>query len=361
MPNPDSAAARMERSWETEDTEVSGLDNIYLRDQLEKRRTKLNEALVDPAVAATPTAPLVALLGEVDSALQRMDAGTYGICTECHDTVESDRLLADPLVTLCLDHLSNDEQRALERDLELAARVQRGLLPASDLTHGEWRVHYLYKPAGMVSGDYCDLIPPANEAGDLVFLLGDVAGKGVAASLLMTHLHAMFRSLAGVGLPLDKLLETANSVFCRSTIAGQYATLICGRATRSGEIEIGSAGHLAALMVGQDGVQQVNSTGVPLGMFGTSRYAIQTVKMNPGDNLLLFTDGISEAVNTSGVEYGTRRVAEFARGWHGRVPREFAAACLRDVQAHAQGAKQFDDQTLMVVHRAGPAVTSLRN
>ncbi len=189
--------------------------------------------LAEPAAAATPTAPLVALLGEVDSALQRMDEGTYGICTECHDTVESDRLLADPLVTLCLDHLTNDEQRALERDLELAARVQRGLLPASDLTHGDWRVHYLYKPAGMVSGDYCDLIPPANEAGDLVFLLGDVAGKGVAASLLMTHLHAMFRSLAGLGLPLDKLLETANSVFCRSTIAGQYATLICGRATRT--------------------------------------------------------------------------------------------------------------------------------
>jgi phosphoserine phosphatase RsbU/P len=360
MPNPDSAAIRMARSLETEDTEVNGLDSIYIREQLEKRKTKLNAALAEPA-PASPTAPLVALLDAVDSALQRMDEGTFGICTECHDTVESERLLTDPLVTLCLDHLTNDEQRALERDLELAARVQRGLLPASDLAHGDWRVHYLYKPAGMVSGDYCDLIPPANEAGDLVFLLGDVAGKGVAASLLMTHLHAMFRSLAGLGLPLDKLLETANSVFCRSTIAGQYATLICGRATRTGEIEIGSAGHLAALVVAKDGVQQVNSTGVPLGMFGTSRYTIQNVRMSPGDSLLLYTDGISEAVNTSGIEYGTQRLSNFAGGYHGKAPREVAAACLRDVQRHAQGAKQFDDQTLMVIHRAGLAGTSLHN
>src|SRR6202041_2280510 len=242
MTDSDSTAARVERSSEPEANEVS---DVYIREQLEKRRQELSAAVS----SATPTAPaayLMNLLSDVDSALQRLDDGTYGICTECHDSVEKDRLLADPLVRLCLDHLTSDEQRALERDLELAARVQRGLLPRTDLRHGDWRVHYQYKPAGMVSGDYCDLIPPPAEDGELVFLLGDVAGKGVAASLLMTHLHAMFRSLAGVDLALDKLLEMDNSVFCQSTIAGQYATLICGRAGQRGEIEIGRAGHLAA-------------------------------------------------------------------------------------------------------------------
>src|SRR6204780_4022803 len=215
---------------------------------------------------------------DVEAALHRMDDGTYGICDECHDSVEKDRLLADPLVRLCLDHLTSDEQRALERDLELASRVQRGLLPRTDLRHGDWLVHYQYKPAGMVSGVYCDLIPPAAADGELVFLLGDVAGKGVAASLLMTHLHAMFRSLAGVDLALDKLLEVANSVFCQSTIAGQYATLICGRAGQRGEIEIGSAGHLAALLIAKDGVGRVFPTGAPLGIFPPSRYTVQRVR-----------------------------------------------------------------------------------
>ena len=239
MPETDSAAVRMPQSSDAEAKEMSAVSDPYIREQLEKRRKELSAALAAP-VAAAPAASLIELLGEVDSALHRMDDGTYGICTECHDSVEKDRLLADPLVRLCLDHLTSDEQRALERDLELASRVQRGLLPRTDLRHGDWRVHYQYKPAGMVSGDYCDLIPPPAENGELVFLLGDVAGKGVAASLLMTHLHAMFRSLAGVGLTLDKLLEVANSVFCQSTIAGQYATLICGRAGQRGEIEIGS-------------------------------------------------------------------------------------------------------------------------
>jgi sigma-B regulation protein RsbU (phosphoserine phosphatase) len=360
MPNGDGAAARLARSLENDGTEMSEVSGGYIREQLEKRRDELN-AVLSSSAPAVSAASLLQLLSEVDSALRRMDDGTYGICAECHESVEQDRILADPLVRLCLDHLTSDEQRALERDLELAARVQRGLLPQTDVRHGDWSVHYQYKPAGMVSGDYCDLISPISGEGALVFLLGDVAGKGVAASLLMTHLHAMFRSLAGVGMPLDKLLEMANSVFCRSTIAGQYATLICGRAGQSGEIEIGSAGHLAALVIGRDGVRQVGSTGVPLGMFGTSRYAIQSVRMERGDSLLLYTDGISEAVNASGVEYGAARLSNIASKKHGCVPQELAAACMRDVHHYSGGAKQVDDQTLMVIHRAEPQGISRSN
>jgi sigma-B regulation protein RsbU (phosphoserine phosphatase) len=357
MMDSDSTAARVARSSEPEANEVS---DVYIREQLEKRRQELSAA-VSSATSTVPAAYLMNLLSDVDSALQRLDDGTYGICTECHDSVEKERLLADPLVRLCLDHLTSDEQRALERDLELASSVQRGLLPQPDIQHGDWRVHYQYKPAGMVSGDYCDLIRSANGEGGLVFLLGDVSGKGVAASLLMTHLHAMFRSLTEVGLPLDRLLEMANSVFCRSTTAGQYATLICGRAGREGEIEIGSAGHLAALVIGKDGVRQVNSTGVPLGMFATSRYTIQNVCLERGDSLLLYTDGISEAVNSTGVEYGAARLSNIASEKHGHVPRELAAACMNDVQTYSDGTKQRDDQTLMVVHRAHSVEISLDN
>ena len=360
MAETDSAAVSMARSSDVEAKEMSAVSDPYIREQLEKRRKELNAVIASPDAAAS-AASLLALLGEVDSALHRMDDGTYGICDECHDSVEKDRLLADPLVRLCLDHLTSDEQRALERDLELASRVQRGLLPRTDLRHGDWLVHYQYKPAGMVSGDYCDLIPPAAADGELVFLLGDVAGKGVAASLLMTHLHAMFRSLAGVDLTLDKLLEMANSVFCQSTIAGQYATLVCGRAGRHGEIEIGSAGHLAGLLVSKDGVKQVCSTGVPLGMFGTSRYTIDRLQMEPGDSLLLYTDGISEASNTSGTEYGVSRLSNVAAERHGWLPQELAAACMKDVQSFSAGRKQADDQTLMVVHRADPVQISLND
>ncbi len=349
----DSAAAQNATISQPETRTVPGVTDPYLREQLEKRRAVLKTAISSvPTVEAPGGARLVELLQEVDSAVKRMDEGTYGICDACHDTVEKERLIADPLVRLCLDHLTSDEQRALERDLELASQVQRGLLPQTDTRFGDWRIHYQYRPAGIVSGDYCDLIPPANEDGKLIFLLGDVAGKGVAASLLMTHLNAMFRSLARIGLELDKLLEVANRLFCESTIAGQYATLVCGRTSKTGEIEIGSAGHPPALLVSQNGVKQIGSTGLPLGMFSTSRYTVHRIRMEPGDSLLLFTDGISEARNLSGNEYGIGGLSLAAGGRHGSPSKELVSACLKDIERYSFGTRQADDQTLMAVQKA---------
>lgn len=349
----DSPATQNPKVSQSESRTVPGVTDPYLREQLEKRRAVLKTAISSvPAVEAQRGTRLVELLQEVDSAVQRMDEGTYGICDVCQDTVERERLIADPLVRLCLDHLTSDEQRALERDLELASQVQRGLLPQSDTRFGDWRIHYEYRPAGIVSGDYCDLILPARGDGSLIFLLGDVAGKGVAASLLMTHLNAMFRSLARVDIELGKLLEIVNRLFCESTIAGQYATLICGRINKPGEIEIGSAGHSPALLVSQSGVTQIDATGLPLGMFSTSSYAVRRIRMEPLDTLLLFTDGISEARNPSGREYGISGLSLAAGGRHGWPSKELVSACLKDIDQYSSGARQADDQTLMAVHRA---------
>src|SRR5208283_1849594 len=95
----------------------------------------------------------------------------------CHESVDKDLLLADPLVRLCLDHLSADQRRALEQDLELAGQLQRGLLPETDLRFGGWSVCYHYRPLGLVSGDYCDLVVRENGSTNLFFALGDVSGK----------------------------------------------------------------------------------------------------------------------------------------------------------------------------------------
>lgn len=330
----------------------------YLREQLEKRREELTAAMASPVMDAD-IGPFRTLLTEVDSALQRMDQGTYGICDSCHDPIEKDRLIADPLVRLCLDHLSEEGRRSLERDLELAAKIQRGLLPPKDAHYRDWRVQYHYNPAGMVSGDYCDLIFPSSSDDKLIFLVGDVAGKGVAASLLMTHLHAMFRSLSSVVCELDKLLEVANRVFCESTIAGQYATLVCGRAGARGEVELASAGHFPALLVAKNGVKQISATGLPLGMFATSHYPIQRIHVDAGDSLLLYTDGISEANNTAGNEYGIEGIVRVAGERYGWTPQDLLGACLRDVDKFSSGAKAKDDQTLMVIQRSDSAATAL--
>ncbi len=327
---------------------MAAVGDQFLRTQLELRRQKLEEAIS----GAPKDAPLMHLLEQVDAALERMDQGTFGICEECHEAIEQERLIADPLVRFCLDHLKPDQRRALEQDLELASRIQRALLPRPGLRLDGWEVHYHYEPLGMVSGDYCDVIAPENARGEFVFLVGDVAGKGVAAALLMTHLHAMFRSLATVGLPLDQMLALANRVFCESTMAGQYATLICGRAGREGAIEIASAGHLPALVACRGGITKLESTAVPLGMFCAGEYPVQKTKLEPGETLFLYTDGLSETRDSAGAEYGIARLAEFLAQRRTLAPDALLAACRNEIAAFSSGARRADDLTVMAIRRA---------
>ena len=328
---------------------MPAVTDSYIREQLEKRRERLTTAIA----SAPPEAPATRfreLLAEVDAAMERMDAGTYGICEVCNDTVEPDRLIEDPLVRFCLDHLSGEERRALEGDLDLAATIQRGLLPPSSVRSHDWQIGYEYRAARVVSGDYCDIIEPEGDNG-LIFLVGDVSGKGVAAALLMSYLRAVFRSLLSAGRDIDNLLEAANRLFCESTMAGQFATLICGRAVGGGEVEIVSAGHCPALIISGQGIRQVGATGLPLGMFATSRYTVERTSLEPGDSLLIYTDGISEARDAKGDDYGVDGISRFAHEWRAHMPRELAANCLKEVQGFSSGAPQADDQTVMVVRR----------
>jgi len=234
-------------------------DLHLLRDQLVLRREKLAAA-----AARSQTANLVQLLEQVDQALDRVEHGSFGVCDVCHDTVEADRLFSDPLARVCLDCLPPDQQRALEKDLELAARIQSGLLPPQDFSAAGWKTAYHYDAAGQVSGDYCDVLAHGR---DLYFMLGDVSGKGVAASMLMANLHAMFRALIPTGLPLEELVGRANRIFSGSTLPMQYATLIVGKAKECGEVEICNGGHPAALHVSQGGVRAIEASGLPVGLF----------------------------------------------------------------------------------------------
>jgi sigma-B regulation protein RsbU (phosphoserine phosphatase) len=319
----------------------------FIGTQLRGRRERLETAIAEFGA----TAQLIHLLQDVDAALERMNNGTYGLCDACHLPIEEERLMADPLIRLCIEHLTSDQQRALEQDLALAARIQNTLLPKRDVTFGDWEIHYRYEPAGPVSGDYCDLLNVGSDRGDLYFLLGDVAGKGVAASMLMAHLHAIFRSLVGVGLPTHQLAERANRVFSESTMATHYATLICGRAGRGGEVEICNAGHCLPLWVGKDQVRSIESTGLPLGMFSTTEYTAEKMQLTKGESLFLFTDGLIEARDASNVEYGGNRLASTVGKHHALPAQGLADACLQDLSAFLAGAPKTDDLTIMVIRR----------
>lgn len=319
--------------------------DAFFRDELLDRRQRLETAL--PRVRDPE--PLRLLLREVDSALERIEKGAYGLCDTCHEPVESERLLADPLVRYCLDHLTRDQQRALQQDLDLTSRIQGELLPDRRLDCAGWEAAYHYEPLGPVSGDYCDLI--RLEDGAAFVVVGDVSGKGVAASMLMAHLHATIRSLVGLGLSGQELVERANRLFCESVGAGRYATLVCARARPSGEVELCNAGHCPPLLVGPGGARGLPADGVPVGLFSSARYSTTPLRLAPGETLLLYTDGVTEARDRSDGEYGVDRLGQAAaRGRAGTAP-ELLRACLEDLAAFRAGAPRQDDVTLLALRR----------
>ncbi|MBC7909648.1 MAG: SpoIIE family protein phosphatase [Pyrinomonadaceae bacterium] len=318
-----------------------------LREQLLERREKLQIARAD----VDENAELLRLLGEVDAALGRMDDGTYGLCDVCHDPIESDRLLADPLVRFCLGDLTPAQQTALQDDLDLAAHIQRGLLPESHFRVDGWEACFHYEAVGPVSGDYCDLIK--GEDGSLYFVFGDVSGKGVAASMLMAHLHAMFHTLVSVGMPLKTMVERASRVFCESTLPTHFATLVCGRADTSGEVEICNAGHLPPLLIQKGDVKRIESNGLPVGIFCDETFSASKLHLEHGDTLFLYTDGLSETLDGDGAEYGMERLTNLVSQSHTHPPQGMVKACLADLSAFRAGTPKPDDLTMMAIRWNG--------
>lgn len=317
-----------------------------MRGQLLERRHRLEAATAE----ADDAAQFQRLLEEVDAALARMDEATYGLCEVCHDPVEADRLLADPLVCVCLGCLSPRQRRALEEDLELAAQIQAGLLPCREFRHDGWQVSYHYEAASLVSGDYCDFVTA--EDGSLYFMLGDVAGKGVAASLLMSQLHAMFRVLTPLGLPVNQLVERASRLFCESTLPTHYATLVVGRADAAGEVEICNAGHLPPILMRDGRARLIEATGLPVGIFCNEQFTSEKFRAEAGDTLFLFTDGLSESRDPEAAEYGSDRLRSLLCRNHSLAPADLIGACLRDLAEFSAGAPKHDDLTVLALRRS---------
>ncbi|RJP82824.1 MAG: hypothetical protein C4524_00170 [Candidatus Zixiibacteriota bacterium] len=321
--------------------------DLFYREQLMQRRRNLEAA----ASEFKQTVRLMRLMQEVDTALRRLDECSFGVCELCHDPIEEERLVADPLVTVCLDHMTPEQHRQLEDDLDLAHHIQGQFIPKGPITADGWEARFHYEPAGVVSGDYLDLLSPAGPDGDLYFLLGDVAGKGVAASMLMAHLHALFRSLIWMHEPVGEMMERANRIFAESTLASQYATLALVKASGDGGLEICNAGHCPPLLLQGDEVHAVEATGLPLGMFSEGSYETRSARIEPGDGVLLYTDGITEAMDGSGAEYGAERLAQLAAEGRNIPLEELVLTCVQDVQTFTQGKPRTDDRTLMAIRR----------
>lgn len=316
------------------------------RGQLVDRRRQIASALERLGEAGD----LMRLLQEIDDALGRLDMGRYGECIVCHEEVDERHLQAHPALQYCLCDLKPEQISALESDLDLAGRIQWSLLPEQDLLCAGWRSHFRYQPAGHVSGDMCDLIVCPGDSEELYFLIGDVTGKGVAASLFMSHIDAIFRSLIEPAIPVDRLVTRANELLTKRSIVSRYATLVCGRAVDDGTVEICNAGHCPPVVLGPGRIVAVEATGLPVGMFGATPFTSSRVALEPGETLFLYTDGLSEAQDRSANEYGASKMLEVLQAHAAAEPGEIAEAVLRDSYRFGGGPWR-DDLTLLILRR----------
>jgi sigma-B regulation protein RsbU (phosphoserine phosphatase) len=244
--------------------------------------------------------------------------------------------------------IADQDSVQLRQELELAAQVQRSLLPAKQCCFEGWKTELYFQPMGFVSGDYVDLIPAAD--GGFHFVLGDVSGKGVAASLLMSHLHATLRTLLATELPLEQVLTKASAMFCEVSLPAQFATIIVGAARPNGEVLICNAGHPPALLASESSTRKIVSQSMPVGMFCEQAFTSERLSVEEGGLLLLYSDGITESEKGAGEEYGETRLLDQLRHHRSQGPTGVVHSVIADVDAFTAGVRR-DDRAILALFR----------
>jgi len=326
--------------------------NQSLFAQLDTRRIALQRA-IDELGAAND---LVRLLADVDHAIERLGTEKFGKCIVCDGAMDDPEMLEQPTRRYCLCELNREQQAALQRDLDLAWEIQASLLPQQDLNFAGWQTHYRYLPAGPVSGDYCDLVAHESQGGWLYFLVGDVSGKGVAASYLMAHVSALVRRTLDEAVTVSRLVEIVNRHLSQRSPESHFVTLVAGRAHRSGRVEICNAGHCPPIVVRSNDSFTVKSNGLPVGIDGQSGYPTTVVQLGPWESILLYTDGVSEAMTGLEQMFGSGGIRKSAFTQRDMPPSRLVAHCLDDLRKFQSSESLHDDVTILALQRAADGV-----
>jgi len=243
------------------------------------------------------------------------------------------------------------ERRRLEKEVALARRIQSALLPAEMPTVAGLDIFGTNAPSRGVSGDYYQLLQHEDDA--LAILIADVSGKGIAASLLTSYVDALCLAYISEGHGPREVFSRVSPQMNAKTPADKFATaLLAYLDTGTGKLRYCSAGHDPALVVRASGeTEWLDPTGMPLGLMPSAEYTAGEAQLGTGDALVLYTDGIAEAINPAEEEYGRKRLADVCVENRTESAADLAAAIERDVEAHAQGQPYHDDRTLVVVKR----------
>jgi sigma-B regulation protein RsbU (phosphoserine phosphatase) len=238
----------------------------------------------------------------------------------------------------------------IDEELRTAYVIQKRLLPASLPVIDGYTFAASNRPAKSVSGDYYDVV--VRPDGRIYFVIADVSGKGITAALVMSSVAMAFNIFTRTDPTPADLLRELNATLAPKTAPTKFVTMVAGLLDpKNGRIEFANAGHVPPLVVSKGGVEALRSTDLVVGLFAHAQYRNQTIDLQPGDSLVLFTDGVTEAENSDEVELGLAPVAEALKSLHCENAARMLTAIEEHVNRHIGDAPAGDDVTMLAVTR----------
>ena len=245
-------------------------------------------------------------------------------------------------------HREAVEKERIEREIELAASIQKTILPASLPSVPGLVLAGGNRPTRSIGGDYFDVFPL--EDGRTALCVADVSGKGVPAALLVSTVHACLHLLVPEGASdLPGLVSRMNKHLRHFSATHKFVTLFVGVFDPATSLfTYVNAGHNPGIVLAGDEVVELPSGGLPIGMFPEVVHRAGTVRLAPGDLLVLYSDGITEAADASDQEFGTGRLVELVRSARALPTPEISASIFASVAEFTRGVAQYDDQTVLL-------------
>ena len=239
----------------------------------------------------------------------------------------------------------------MQEELERAAEIQKNLLPAKLPLIDGYDFYAVNIPAKEVGGDYYDFINVNDNL--LAFCLGDVSGKGLPAALLMSNLQATLRSQILFGLSCRQAISRSNLLLYQSIDAAKFVTLFLGIIEHStNKLKFCNAGHNYPILISNDGeIKRLKEGGIILGCLPNFPYSEGEIELRDGDMLFVFSDGITEAMNSKKEEYGEEQLIEELLIIKNNSCREIAQKILMSVKTHIKDEPQYDDITLLIIKK----------
>lgn len=247
------------------------------------------------------------------------------------------------------------ERRRMEQELELAANIQETLFPAHLPQLERCAIAARNRPARECGGDYYDVLPIGDSALNArhLFCVADVSGKGLPASLLMSNMQATLRALLGRMASLTELAAHTNELLYATTPSNKYVTAILADLDpQTGQLRYVNAGHTDCLLLRASGdAVWLKATGTPLGLLSGMPYEEESLQLESGDLLALFSDGVTEAHDVNDDEYGEQRLADFLRPIAQEPVDGLVDRVFTELDRFAGKAPQYDDITLLIIQR----------